>query len=188
MAAQFQPGPAVWDAIELAARAHRGQVRKSTGVPYLVHPLGVARLLIEHGLEEEVVIAGVLHDVVEDTPVTLEELEASFGARVARLVSALSEPDKSAPWEARKRHTLEVLREVPLEVVLASCADKLDNLRALEQDLARLGEALWASFKRGRAEQAWYYRGLAEVFQARHGEHALVRAYVELVPRVFGPG
>lgn len=182
----FEPTEAVWDAIDLATRAHRGQVRKSTGVPYIVHPLGVARLLVEHGLPEEVVIAGVLHDVVEDTPVGLDELEARFGPRVAAIVRALSEPDKSAPWEERKRHTIETLREVELHVVLASCADKLDNLRSLAADLERLGEALWESFKRGREQQAWYYGGLGEVFAARAPGHPLVEAYLALLPGVFG--
>lgn len=180
------PSDALWDAIELATRAHRGQLRKSTGVPYIVHPLGVARLLIEHGLPEEVVIAGVLHDVVEDTEVRLEELEARFGARVAAIVRALSEPDKQAPWEERKRHTIEAMREAELLVVLASCADKLDNLRALAVDLRRVGEAAWSSFKRGRELQAWYYGGLGEVFATRAPEHPLVRAYLDLIPQVFG--
>ena len=182
---RFQPSEAVWEAIELAARAHRGQVRKGTGVPYLVHPLGVARLLIEHGLPEEVVIAGVLHDTVEDTAVTLGELEARFGAGVAGLVAALSEPDKAAPWEVRKQHTLDGLRVAPLEVVLASCADKLDNLRSLQEDLSRMGEALWGVFKRGRDQQAWYYRGLAEAFTLRAAAHPLVVSYTGLVPTVF---
>lgn len=182
---RFEPGPAVWEAIELAARAHRGQVRKGTGVPYLIHPLGVARLLIEYGLPEEVVVAGVLHDTVEDTAVTLPELEQAFGARVARLVEGLSEPDKQASWEERKRHTLEHLREAPREVVLASCADKLDNLLSLAADLERMGDAVWSVFKRGRDQQAWYYRGLGEVFAARAGEHPLVVRFVALLPRVF---
>ena len=87
----------VFHAIELAACAHRGQVRKGSGVPYLIHPLNVAKLLIQGGCVEEVVVAGLLHDTVEDTDMELADIEAEFGPGVAALVAGASEPDKTAP-------------------------------------------------------------------------------------------
>ena len=80
----------VFQAIEMAARAHRGQLRKGSGVPYLIHPLNVAKLLIEEGCEEELVVAGILHDTVEDTDVELVDIAVVFGSRVSRLVAGAS--------------------------------------------------------------------------------------------------
>ena len=116
----------LFEAIEFAAAAHRGQYRKASRVPYIVHPLGVMRILIAGGAEEELAAAGVLHDVVEDTEVTPDQLLARFGGEVSRLVLAVSEPDKSLAWEERKLHTLEFLAHQarPDEVLLA-LADKL---------------------------------------------------------------
>ena len=91
----------LYDAIGLATKAHHSQVRKGTEIPYIVHPLAVAGLLIRSGCPEHMVIAALLHDVLEDTPVTVEEIRSHFGREVAELVMALSEPDKKAPWEER---------------------------------------------------------------------------------------
>lgn len=150
-------------ALEVAAVAHRDQVRKGTDVPYISHPAAVGVMLTEAGCDEEVVAAGILHDTVEDTPVTLGDVRRLFGGRVAAIVEGCSEPDKGAPWEERKIHTLEHLRTAPWEVRTVSCADKLHNARTMLAEYERQGEALWSRFKRGRAEQEWYYRGLVEV-------------------------
>jgi (p)ppGpp synthase/HD superfamily hydrolase len=179
----------LFTAIEFAAKAHAGQFRKGTAIPYIVHPLGVATILINHGCAEELVVAGLLHDTVEDTPVTLAEIAQCFGERVAHLVATVSEPDKAAPWEERKRHTIAVLRTAALDALLVACADKLDNLRALRDDYGRVGEAVWARFKRPRASQHWYYRSLAEVFAMRvAGEPSttLFAQFQQEVHRVFG--
>lgn len=184
-------GTRLYEAIELSARAHRLQVRKGTEIPYLVHPLAVAGLLITAGCPEPLVIAGVLHDTLEDTPLTLAEIRRRFGEEVARLVAALSEPDKRAPWEERKRHTLEFLDSAAsAEVLLISLADKLDNVRALRQGLERHGEAYWERFNRARESQQWYYRGLAAVFVRRLAAEpaaaALLSRFTAEVERAFG--
>lgn len=179
----------IFAAIEFAAKAHSGQFRKGTKIPYLVHPLGVARILIERDCPEEVVVAGVLHDTVEDTPVTIGDIRRSFGEKVASLVEAASEPDKSETWENRKRHTIEYLKTAPTEVLLVSLADKLDNIRAIRQDYEKLGDALWPRFNRPKEEQEWYYESLAEVFSQRWlGEPSdpLVTEFRSDVNRVFG--
>jgi (p)ppGpp synthase/HD superfamily hydrolase len=174
------------DAIELAARAHRGQTRKGSRVPYLVHPLAVAEALIGWDARDELVAAGILHDTVEDTPVTLADLAARFGAEVAGLVAAVTEPDKARPWEARKEHTLAALGAASLEVVQLACADKLDNLRATRAGLEAEGEAHWGRFKRGRDAQRWYYEGVARVVRARGGDAPWARAYACAFEAVFG--
>jgi len=158
----------LYDAIELAARAHHRQVRKGTEVPYVVHPLAVAGILIRAKGPEPLVIAGVLHDTIEDTPVTIDEIRFQFGQAVADLVLGLSEPDKQASWEDRKSHTLEHLRHTATEdVLLVSIADKLDNIRAIREGLEADGESFWLRFNRPKDLQAWYYLNLADVFSRR---------------------
>lgn len=158
----------LYEAIELAARAHHGQVRKGTEVPYLVHPLAVAVILIRAHCPEHLVIAGIFHDTLEDTPLTVGEIRARFGPQVADLVIGLSEPDKQAPWEERKAHTLGYLEhEAGEEVLLAALADKLDNIRAIRRGLDDEGETFWERFNRPKHNQGWYYRGLVQVFSAR---------------------
>jgi len=181
----------LYDAIGVAAQAHHRQVRKGTEIPYLVHPLAVAGILIRAGSPEHVVIAGVLHDLVEDTPVTLDVIRAQFGAPVADLVHAVSEPDKQASWEARKAHTLDSLGSTPLpEALLVALADKLDNIRAIREGLQAQGEPFWSRFNRPKDRQEWYYRGLDAIFSRRvtlGPGAALAAEFSREVSRVFAP-
>ncbi|MBS3148100.1 HD domain-containing protein [Candidatus Woesearchaeota archaeon] len=155
-------------AVEFAAMAHRGQYRKGTAVPYIVHPLGAARTLIELGCEEDVVIAALLHDVVEDTKFTLEDIKKEFGERVAFIVEGCTEPHhNNEPWEVRKKHTIEFLKTAPVDVLLVACADKLDNIRSTKIDLQNRGEVTWLKFHKGKVEQQWYYTELAKIFIKR---------------------
>lgn len=159
--------PNIFDAIEFAARAHSGQYRKGTRIPYIVHPLAVARILIEHDAPDDVVVAAVLHDVVEDTRVTLPEIRAAFGDTIAGLVQAMSEPDRSDTWENRKRDTLTFMETAPQEVLLIKVADQLDNIRGIREDYLTQGDAVWKRFNRGREKQKWYHEGLADLFRRR---------------------
>ena len=179
----------LFQAIEVATTAHRGQLRKASGVPYIYHPLSVAKILIENGCAEELVVAGVLHDTVEDTVISLNDIRTQFGERVASLVEGVSEPDKYAPWEIRKQHTIAFLEHAPMDILLIACADKLDNARSLQNDLARMGEALWQRFNRAKAHQAWYYGGLVDVLTRRATEEPLISLVKELsaaVKDLFG--
>jgi (p)ppGpp synthase/HD superfamily hydrolase len=176
-------------AIEVAAWAHRNQVRKGTDIPYIAHPLAVGLMLARAGCSDEVVTAGILHDTVEDTALTVDDLRREFGEKVASIVEGCSEPDKSLGWEERKRHTLEYMRTAPWEVRAVSCADKLHNLRSIERAIEALGEEAWSRFKRGRADQGWYYRGMLDVLCApRPGEPEvpLCPELREEVEKVFG--
>ncbi len=158
----------LYDAIELAARAHHNQVRKGTEIPYIIHPLAVAGMLIRANCPEPVVIAALFHDIVEDTLVTIQEIFSGFGQEVADLVTALSEPDKKAPWEDRKAHTIEYLeKKATDDVLLISLADKLDNIRAIREGLESDGEKFWERFNRPREKQKWYYERLGETFSRR---------------------
>ena len=154
----------IFQAIEFAAGAHRGQYRKGSKIPYIIHPLNVGKILIEHVCSDEVVIAGILHDTVEDTPVTLDNIRQEFGLKVADLVEAASEPDKSDTWENRKKHTIRILKNLSHEAMILVLADKLDNIRAIREGLERDGEGVWERFNRPREKQKWYYDSLMAVF------------------------
>ena len=149
-------------AISMALEAHRDQKRKGTDLPYVTHPLAVGMILAKTGCADAVIAAGILHDTVEDTPVTLDEIRGSFGERVASIVSGASEPDKSLPWEDRKGHTVDYLKSASLEVRLVTCADKLHNIRTMASEFQKVGDTLWERFRRGREDQAWYYRALVD--------------------------
>ncbi len=127
-------------AIQFTAIAHKNSTRKSTNIPYIPHPFAVGMFLQKANCKEEVVAAGILHDVVEDTPVTYEEFAEQFGAKIAKLVAAASKKDKNLPWEARKRHTIEQLKTASLEEIQITAADKLHNIQSIQVDLLQIGE------------------------------------------------
>jgi (p)ppGpp synthase/HD superfamily hydrolase len=164
-------------ALALAASAHQGQARKAGGEPYMVHVVHVSVILLRHGFSEEVAIAGLLHDVVEDQDVPLAEIEADFGPAVAEMVAALTERKKEdgqeRPWEDRKREALAHLDGASQEAVAVKAADTLHNTRSLEVALRRDGPSIWRRFKRGSAETLWYYRSVAELVRQRLGTHPL---------------
>lgn len=179
----------IFHAIQFATLAHAGQFRKGTNIPYILHPLTVAKLLITRECPEHMIIAAILHDTVEDTPVTLAEIETTFGAQIAHLVRGLSEPNKSLPWEIRKQHTIDDLRGADMEVLVIACADKLDNIRATHEALQLSGEAAWERFARSRDKQRWYYEALVEVLRGRmqHSPHRdLFDEFATIVRQVFG--
>jgi (p)ppGpp synthase/HD superfamily hydrolase len=179
----------LFDAIEFATNAHKGQLRKGSRLPYIYHPLAVGRILLEAGYETDIVIGGILHDTVEDTQVTIEEIASLFGERVAALVAGASEKNKADTWENRKRETIEKLDTADLGVCAVSCADKLDNIRSIRADIDVIGEEVWKRFKRSKESQKWYYTRLVPVFERRlTGEpHASLAALFRLeTEKVFG--
>lgn len=147
-------------ALQIASLAHEGQYRKNTKIPYIAHPAAVGMILQKEGYREEMVAAGVLHDTVEDTDLTMADIKRHFGKEVAMIVEGCSEPDKSLSWEERKEHTIEYLRTAPEEIRIVACADKLHNVRSIRQDVEHSGEAVWSRFKRGKKQQEWYYRNV----------------------------
>ena len=147
-------------ALQMAAVAHEGQYRKNTKVPYIAHPAAVGLILQKAGYKEELVTSGILHDTVEDTEITLDDIKREFGNEVAAIVAGCSETDKSLSWEERKEHTIEYLKTAPEDIRIVACADKLHNVRSILLDFERDGEDVWTRFKRGREQQAWYYRNV----------------------------
>lgn len=141
-----------------AIEAHKGQVRKSDPEkPMIIHPINVGNILEEYGFNENVVAAGFLHDVVEDTSYTIEDIEEKFGKDIASLVMGASEPDKSLSWEDRKKHTIETIKNLDLRHKAIVCADKISNLEDLRIISEIKGEYNFSAFKRGFESQKWYY-------------------------------
>lgn len=155
----------VHKAIDLAARAHQGQSRKDRDIPipYIAHCFGVACLLAEFGFDEDVFVAGLLHDVLEDQPECMPEVE-QFGKQVAALVRAISERKLDAageerPWAERKSEYIEHLRGAPPEARAISCADKIHNMQSILLALERGGE-IWSGLKAPPDKQLDRFRRL----------------------------
>ncbi|MDO4807387.1 MAG: HD domain-containing protein [Coriobacteriales bacterium] len=160
------------EAIVYATIMHQGKVRKFGGRPFILHPMEVAQILSTMTDDMEVITAGILHDVVEDTDGTLDEIQKRFGERVARLVDSESEDefpgeDVSATWQRRKEGSLLLLRRSrDTGVKMLWLADKLANLRSLSQTYSEQGEAMWSGLHQGDPErQLWYYKSVAEALE-----------------------
>jgi len=151
----------IHEAIVFAARKHAGQMRKGTDVPYISHPMEVMQILItERVCSEDVIIAGILHDTLEDTNTNPKEILELFGENVLKIVAAESE-DKSKPWKERKQTTIDHLAGASLEAKLVCCADKLSNLRSMASDIEAVGDKLWGRFNAGKSDIEWYYWEIA---------------------------
>ena len=171
-------------AIGFAAMAHEGQHRKSGSVPYIAHPVGVAMILLQMGCDETIVAAGLLHDIVEDTTVTLEEVRQRFGDDVADIVAACTEPPKkTVDWESRKLHMINSLRDAPLQAKLVAAADKYHNLSHTLHNELKHGPKAWKRFGRGKRQQAWYYRTVSESIVANvpHPEQHPIFKQLDLI-------
>ncbi len=153
-------------AVRMAALSHGGQSRKGSDLPYLVHPFSVAMILDRLRFPEDVVIAGLLHDVVEDSGVTLEEIRTEFGPDVAVWVGCCSEvkiDDSGAkrPWIDRKHDYLLALQSAPAEAKAVALADKLHNLASIRHDLLA-GVDVWSLFSAGRNDVLRFYGNAIE--------------------------
>ena len=164
-------GPRFEQALIFASRKHAGQSRKATAVPYIAHLLSVTGLVLEAGGDEDLAIAALLHDVVEDcggAPM-LEEIRRSFGERVAHVVEGCTDTDldPKPPWRQRKEDYLKHLQTADSDVRLVSAADKLHNARSILADYREIGESVWRRFQGKRDGTLWYYRSLVDEFRKR---------------------
>jgi (p)ppGpp synthase/HD superfamily hydrolase len=149
-------------ALEVASKGHLGQVRKNTDIPYFTHPVAVGMILMRAGYRDELVAAGILHDTVEDTLLTLEDIKREFGPKIAEIVAGCSEPDKSLSWQERKDHTIEFLKTASEEIRIVACADKLHNIKSIFKDYEQLGDSVWSRFNAGKDRQKWYYTTIVD--------------------------
>jgi (p)ppGpp synthase/HD superfamily hydrolase len=159
-------------AFQYAAEKHAGQTRKQSAVPYLSHLMAVASLVLEAGGDEEMAIAALLHDVVEDCGGTprLREIRKQFGTRVARIVAGCTDSfgEPKPEWMERKKDYLRELKHADAEIRLVSASDKLHNVRTILADYRQQGEGIWARFSGKKEGTLWYYRALSDEYQRRH--------------------
>jgi GTP pyrophosphokinase len=153
---------------EFAAEKHRNQTRKASTIPYIAHLMGVASLVLEAGGDEDLAIAALLHDVVEDcggAPM-LKEVRRRFGRRVAKVVDGCTDTDifPKPPWRERKEWYIGRLKSADTDTRLVSAADKLNNVRSILSDYREVGEFVWQRFSGGREGTLWYYRTLRDEF------------------------
>ncbi len=177
-------------AITFAVKAHQGMERKGKGFPYIVHPMEAVCIVATMTNDQELLAAAALHDVIEDTDTTADDLKKEFGERVAMLVEAESDDktggSKAETWHQRKQDTLDRLRNADLDIKIVALGDKLSNMRAIAHDYAVLGDELWNRFTvKDPAEHAWRYHALAEALNDLSDTDAYKEFYT-LVNKTFG--
>ena len=178
-------------AIIFAVHAHAGTERRGKGFPYIVHPMEAMEIVATVTNDQELLAAAALHDTVEDTDVTVEQIRAEFGDRIARIVAAESdtfEPGVSEEesWHSRKQEAIDRLAAAPRDTKIVALGDKLSNMRAIARDYVVQGDKLWDLFHvKDLAEHAWHYRGLAESLSELSDTFAY-QEFVGLVEQVFG--
>lgn len=183
-------------ALQTAWQAHILQKRKDSEIPYIIHPIEVAIILIENEASEDLITAGLLHDTLEDTAITADFIKINFGSHVASLVVAASEPEKLGlgtklsikeeinSWQCRKTHTINFILKAPLEIKLLTCADKLSNIRSMIKDYNIMGNELWKKFNAGCRDQKWYYEELVNSLNEL-SDYKMYQEFVILVKELF---
>jgi myo-inositol-1(or 4)-monophosphatase len=188
-------------AIVFAVRAHAGTERRGKGYPYIVHPLEAVEIVATMTSDQELLAAAALHDTVEDTDVSLEQIRAEFGDRVAALVAVETDqipgqagndvlsgpgwPSEEETWHARKRAAIDRLSKAGRDAKTVALGDKLSNMRAIARDYAVQGDALWNLFHvKDRKDHEWHYRGLADALKELDGTFAY-QEFVQLIDQVF---
>ena len=179
-------------AIAFALRAHEGQIRKKSGIPYILHPMEAATIASTLTDDREVLAAVMLHDTVEDTDVTLDEIRREFGERVAQLVEGETENEypeltREESWKLRKEESLQRLRaDDDDSVKIMWISDKLSNARSLLRIYEERGDEMWNLFhQKDKSVQEWYYRSVADALKELSDTPAY-REYVVLINLIFG--
>lgn len=181
----------VESAICFAAEAHSGQKRKMSGLPYILHPMEVAEIIATMTCDQEVIAAGLLHDTIEDTPVTAEDILEKFGSRVLDLVLSetedkMSERPPCDTWRERKELSLEFLRNTDdRDVKILWLADKLSNVRSFCRTHESIGNEVWSKLhQKDPAMQRWYYNSIAE-YTSDLSDTSAYREYVQRIAELF---
>lgn len=178
-------------AIIFAVRAHAGTERRGKGFPYIVHPMEAMEIVATMTPDQELLAAAALHDTVEDTDVTVDQIRAEFGDRIANLVAAESDAfvegvSEEDSWHARKQAAIDRLAKAPHDAKMVALGDKLSNMRAIARDYAMQGDALWNLFHaKDPKDHAWHYRGLADSLRELQDTFAF-REFESLINQVFG--
>lgn len=168
MAEKYLDSSLLDKAISFATKAHSNTERRGKGFPYIVHPLEALSIVATMTNDQKLLAAAVLHDVIEDTKVTIEEIEREFGAEIASIVKSETSHDfdksgRMVSWREKKQETLDHLKNASKEAKMVALGDKLSNIRAMKNDYAVIGDKLWERFHDNNPKNhAWYYLSLVE--------------------------
>ena len=179
-------------AIVFAVRAHAGTERRGKGFPYIVHPMEAVEIVATMTRDQELLAAAALHDTVEDTDTTVEQIRAEFGDRIASLVASESDTmpegvSEEDSWHARKQAAIDRLARASHDAKIVALGDKLSNMRAIARDYAEQGDALWNLFHaKDSKDHEWHYRGLADALSELRDTFAY-REFENLINQVFPP-
>lgn len=174
-------------AVVFATQAHSGTERRGKGYPYILHPMEAATIVATLTNDPEMLAAAILHDTVEDTSATIEQIRTKFGDRVADLVQHETAPmADDVPWRQRKEAQIAQLAKAPYDSKVVAMGDKLSNMRTLAADYKAIGDKLWSRFHapNGKADLAWYYRSLAEALSDLAGTEPYLE-FVNLIYEIF---
>lgn len=177
-------------AIVFAVRAHAGTERRGKGYPYIIHPMEAVEIVATMTSDQELLAAAALHDTVEDTDVTVEQIRAEFGDRVAELVASESDTfedgvSEEDSWHARKQAAIDRLAKASHDAKIVALGDKLSNMRAIARDYSVKGDELWNLFHaKDRRDHEWHYRGLADSLRELEGTFAY-KEFENLINQVF---
>ena len=177
-------------AIVFAVRAHAGTERRGKGFPYIVHPMEAVEIVATMTRDQELLAAAVLHDTVEDTDTTVEQIRTEFGDRIASLVASESDivldgVSEEDSWHALKQAAIDRLARASHDAKMVALGDKLSNMRAIARDYAQQGDALWNLFHvKDRKEHEWHYRGLADSLRELQETFAY-QEFEQLINQVF---
>ena len=177
-------------AIVFAVRAHAGTERRGKGFPYIVHPMEAVSIVATITSDQELLAAAALHDTVEDTDITVDEIRSEFGERIANLVAAESDQfqegvSEEKSWHGRKQAAIDRLSGASRDAKIVALGDKLSNMRAIARDYAVQGDALWNLFHvTDRSEHEWHYRGLADALRELSDTFAF-QEFEHLINQVF---
>lgn len=179
-------------AMHFAIDAHANTERRGKGFPYIVHPMEAVEIVATITPDQELLAAAVLHDTVEDTDVTVEQIRAQFGDRIAKLVDAESDQftegvSEVDSWRGRKQAAIDRLAAASHDAKIVAMGDKLSNMRAIARDYAQIGDELWNRFHapNGKSDHEWHYRGLAQSL-AELSDTFAYQEFIALIDKTFG--
>ena len=177
-------------AIIFAVKAHHNTERRGKGFPYIVHPMEAVEIVATITPDQELLAAAALHDTIEDTDVTVEDIRREFGDRIADLVHAESDQftegvSEEDSWHDRKQAAIDRLRSASHDAKIVAMGDKLSNMRAIWRDYQVKGDEIWNIFHvKDKASHEWHYRGLADSLSELSDTFAY-QEFVHLIDEVF---
>ena len=184
--ASARPSDRLMRGIATASRAHDGHYRKGSGVPYISHPMSVMLIAASMTNDEDVLLAALFHDILEDVPknYSREQMENEFGPHVVEIVEGVTKDSSLPSWQERADAYLEQVSRGSEESVIVAAADKFHNLSQTLEDLDRDGHALWERFRSTPSQQLWWYTSVRNVIAERLPDMPLLADLSVLIERL----